>query len=126
MATPLLTPHWKVTDEKVEKAVQKIVEIGQPLKIILFGSYVLGETTTNSDLDILVVTSNEISDARRESVRIRHALRGISMPMDILVVPQSRWEELKHIPGLIYREAMTKGKVVYESRERTGSSRFTP
>lgn len=116
MATSLQTPFWKVTDEKVEEAIQKIVEISQPVKIILFGSYVRGETNDNSDLDIFVITSDDISDPRKESVRIRRALRGISMPMDILVVPQTRWDALKSLPGLIYREAMTKGKVVYESR----------
>ena len=34
------------------------------------------------------------------------------MPMDILVVPQSRWEELKDIPGLVYREALMNGKYI--------------
>jgi hypothetical protein len=37
--------------------------------------------------------------------------------MDILVVPERKWVELKDEPGLIYREAMRKGKVVYESKE---------
>ena len=126
MATTLLTPSWEVTSEKVEKAVQKIVEISQPLRIILFGSYVRGETTINSDLDILIITSNEIDNPRKESVRIRRALRGISMSMDILVVPQARWDEMKDLPGLIYQEALMKGKVVYESREQRKASRFTP
>ncbi len=30
-------PEWAVTPEKVERAVQKIVEVGKPRKIILFG-----------------------------------------------------------------------------------------
>ena len=37
------------------------------------------------------------------------------MPMEILVVPENKLEELIAIPGLIYKEAITKGKVVYES-----------
>ncbi len=115
MAISLPTPHWIVTDEKVKKAVQKIVEISQPVKVILFGSYVRGETTINSDLDILVITSDNISNSRKESVRIRRALRGISMPMDVLVIPQTRWDVMKEVPGLIYREVLMKGKVVYES-----------
>jgi hypothetical protein len=35
--------------------------------------------------------------------------------MDIIVVPESQWEALKEVPGLIYREAWTRGKVIYES-----------
>lgn len=107
---------WEVNAEKVDAAVRKIIEFCRPVKLILFGSYVRGETGINSDLDVLIVTRDEIENPRKESVRIRRALRGISMPMDILVVPQSRWEELKDAPGLIYREALTNGKVVYESR----------
>jgi hypothetical protein len=38
------------------------------------------------------------------------------MPMDILVVPQSRWERLKDVPGLIYRETARQGRIVYESK----------
>jgi hypothetical protein len=35
--------------------------------------------------------------------------------MDILVVPESKLQELVNVPGLIYREAMRDGEVVYES-----------
>lgn len=43
---------WEVTSENVETAIRKIIEISQPLKLILFGSYVRGDTDINSDLDI--------------------------------------------------------------------------
>ncbi|RJP20563.1 MAG: nucleotidyltransferase domain-containing protein [Candidatus Abyssobacteria bacterium SURF_5] len=106
---------WKITPEKVELAVRKIIEVVRPLKIILFGSYVRGAVTINSDLDILIITDDDVQDPRKESVRIRRALRGISMPMDILVVSRTQWEQLKDQPGMIYREALRKGEVVYES-----------
>ncbi len=106
---------WEVSPAKVEAAVRKIVEVSRPVKLILFGSYIRGETNVNSDLDVLVIARDEIGNPRKESVRIRRALRGISMPMDILVVPQSKWDELKDVPGLIYHEALRKGKVAYEA-----------
>lgn len=34
---------WQVTQEKVQAAIEKIVAISQPRKIILFGSYVRGK-----------------------------------------------------------------------------------
>jgi len=106
---------WEVNPEKISAAVRKIIEVSRPLKLILFGSYIRGEANIDSDLDVVVITPDNIENPRKESVRIRRALRGISMPMDILVVPYSKWEELKNLPGLIYREASMKGKVVYES-----------
>ena len=66
-------------------------------------------------IDILVVTGDEVVNTRKESVRIRRALRGISMPMDILVVPESKLRALASTPGLIYREALEQGEVVYKS-----------
>ncbi len=36
------------------------------------------------------------------------------MPMDILVIPEKRLEKLADTPGLVYREAVQHGKVVYE------------
>jgi uncharacterized protein len=110
-----MTMKWEITSEKVQKVINKIVEISNPRKLILFGSYVHGNQHIHSDLDILVVAGDEIDNPRKEGVRIRRALRGINMPMNILVVPENKLKELIAIPGLIYKEAVSKGKVVYES-----------
>jgi predicted nucleotidyltransferase len=108
---------WMVTPEKVKKAVSKIVETSNPRKVILFGSYVKGSMGINSDLDILVVATGDVENPRKESARIRRALRGISMPMDILVLPEGLLNEMTKSPGLIYWEAVNNGKVVYESTQ---------
>lgn len=107
--------NWEITAEKVEAVIRKIVEVSRPLKLILFGSYIRDQVHTNSDLDVMVITGDDIENPRHESVKIRRALREISMPMDILVVPWTKWNDLKDRPGLIYREALATGKVVYES-----------
>lgn len=108
-ASSLLTP------EKVQAAVQRIVETARPRRIILFGSYIRGTTNRNSDLDVLVIMDGEVENPRKESVRLRRALEGIMMPMDILVVSPRLVEELAESPGLIYREALRNGRIVYES-----------
>jgi predicted nucleotidyltransferase len=103
-----------VTPAKVEAAVKRLVEVGRPRKIILFGSYVRGTRHEDSDLDILVVTGDEVTEPHKESARLRRALDDILMAMDILVVPESIFRQLRNQPGLIYREACEQGKVVYE------------
>jgi len=110
-----MTASWLVTQEKVKIAVDKIVETARPHKVVLFGSYVRGEMHRHSDLDVLVITGDEIDNPRKESVRIRRALKGIMMPMDIIVVPESWLSEYADTPGLIYREALRNGRVVYDS-----------
>jgi predicted nucleotidyltransferase len=107
--------QWAVTPEKVQSAIRKIIEVGRPSKIILFGSYLRNDLHTHSDVDFLVVAPDDVKNPRKESVRIRRALRGISMPMDIIVVPETEWLHLKDLPGMIYREASQAGWVVYES-----------
>jgi predicted nucleotidyltransferase len=105
---------WAVTPEKVEAVVQRLIVVAHPRKIILFGSYVRGQTHRDSDLDVLVVTGDEVENPRAESVRLRDSVEDIDMPMDILVVPESKFNVLRDAPGLIYSEACEHGKVVYE------------
>jgi predicted nucleotidyltransferase len=110
-----MTIPWQVTHEKVKAAIDGIVAVSKPRKIILFGSYVRGAPGVHSDLDVLVVVSEPVDNPRRESIRIRRKLKGILMPMDILVISEDRLQELAEVPGLIYREALRNGKVAYES-----------
>jgi predicted nucleotidyltransferase len=112
-----MTVAWAVTPVKVDAAVQKIVSVGHPQKVILFGSMAKGSTHLHSDADFLVVTARDVASPRRESVRLRRALRGITMPMDILVISAQRLEELRNQPGLIYGEALRGGKVVYDAAD---------
>ena len=108
---------WVVTPEKVKAVVQRLVEVARPRKIIIFGSYVRGETNRDSDLDVLVVTGSDVINPRAESIRLRDCVDDIDMPMDIMVVPENKFNELKHTPGLIYQEAAEHGRVAYEQRD---------
>ncbi len=91
-----------------------------PKKIILFGSYVRDQVTRDSDLDVLVIADDGVANTRKESVRLRDAVGSIDMPMDILVVRESRFEALKDKVGLIYREASRTGHLVYEAQGEDG------
>jgi len=105
---------WAITPRKVEQAVQRLVEVGRPRKVILFGSYIRGETHRDSDLDVLVVTDDAVPNVRKESARLRHALRGIRLCVDVLAVREGDFNRLKDKIGMIYREAIRHGTVVYE------------
>ena len=92
-----------------------MIQIGRPRKITLFGSYIRGDATRDSDLDVLVVAGDEVESPRRERVCLRSSVSDINMPMDILVVPYGRFEALREKLGLIYRQPDRRGKAVYES-----------
>jgi predicted nucleotidyltransferase len=82
----------------------------------LFGSYARGKISEDSDLDVLIVAGDEVENTRRESVRLRGALKEIEMPIDIVVVRESTFQKLSDTPGLIYEEARRTGLLVYESK----------
>lgn len=110
-----MIPAWMVTPEKIDEAVRTLVQASRPQRVILFGSAARGTTHLHSDADFLVVTRQDVDSPRRESVRLRRALRGISMPMDIVVISEARLAQLADQPGLIYREAIRGGKVLYDA-----------
>ncbi len=79
---------WEITEEKVQAAIKRIIEVSSPVSVILFGSYVRGRIDIDSDLDVLVVVDESVKNCRQEGIRIRRALKGILIPMDIVVVRQ--------------------------------------
>ena len=86
----------------------------KPDKIILFGSYVYGEPTIDSDLDILVI-KNSYHNKWEEKSKIRKALKDIRISKDILVENEKFF--LTHstenwINTALY-DAMHKGEVLY-------------
>ena len=94
--------------------MKRLIEVAAPRKLYLFGSFVRDETNTDSDLDLLVVVDDSVIAPRRESLRLRQALRGIHMPFDVLVVTESFFNAHRDSPGLIYREIVETGRLVYE------------
>lgn len=107
-------PLWAVTPEKIQEAVRRIVEAAHPRKIILFGSHARGNAKTASDLDLLVV-EQEVVDRFSEIVRLHRALRGLILPVDILVISEKDWAEWGDTPGSVYYTARREGKVLYEA-----------
>ncbi len=98
-------------DDLLQEIVRRIVLEVQAEKIILFGSAARGEMGPDSDLDLLVITA---CDHRRNTARkIRRALFGIRVPIDIIVAKPEDIERYGDSIGLIYRPALREGKVLY-------------
>jgi len=112
--SPTTQPPWAVTTEKIQEAVQRIVEASRPLKVFIFGSQARGAGRTDSDLDLMVVLG-EVSDPVKESVRLRRVLKGLLMAVDVLVVDQAKFEYWRDTPGNVFYEAARGGKLIYEA-----------
>lgn len=97
----------------LDDMTRRIVERFHPDKIIVFGSYVRGEHTENSDLDILIVMPVEGSRRKRAN-EIDLTLADRVVPMDLIVVTPEQFDRQKDVIGTIVREAVRDGRVIYE------------
>ncbi len=98
----------------LNEVVRRIADTIRPEKIWLYGSHAYGTPHVDSDVDLLVLV--EQSDAP-SYIRAREAygvLKGLFFPAEIRVV--TREEFARHLDWVVSveREAMKKGRVVYE------------
>ena len=98
----------------ISEIIKRILDVTEPQRIILFGSAATGEMSKDSDIDLLVLESAP-GDIRKESVRIRQAVRGLGYPFDIIVMAAERFEESKNVIGGVAYPANKYGKVIYEA-----------
>ena|SRR5215212_3415704 len=105
---------WDVTPEKIEEAVRRIVQTAQPAKIIAFGSWARGDAREDSDLDLLVI-EQDVTDPIKESIRLRRVLKGLELPVDVLVASNEKFDYWRETPGHLYYEVAQEGKILYEA-----------
>ncbi|WP_028962904.1 nucleotidyltransferase domain-containing protein [Sulfobacillus thermosulfidooxidans] len=96
--------------------IQKMVRVGHPEAIVLFGSEANHTANDESDFDFLVIEQNA-GPPRQRAIKYQMALRPRIIPSDILVRTP---EELQHAVAEghpVIREILQKGRWVYgESR----------
>jgi predicted nucleotidyltransferase len=104
----------------ISEIVERLKETN-PEKIILFGSYAYGEPSDFSDLDILVVTADEIipssfEEKSRIYLKISKTISEIKkeFPVDLIVHTKPMHQRFIDNNSLFARELLIKGKVLYE------------
>ncbi len=90
-------------------------------KIILFGSFAMGTSNTDSDLDLIVVTSDpEIPDSF--SSRMKVVLRvnqyisdyKKKYPIDLVVYTKGMYQKFIELNSSFYKEISKTGRILYE------------
>ena len=97
----------------VEQVVRRLVAALNPRQIILYGSYVHGRPTPDSDLDFLVI-SDSTEPNYRQSQNARKVVGHVEMPVDVFVLPQQEFDETKNVIGGLAYVPAKYGVVVYE------------
>jgi predicted nucleotidyltransferase len=82
-----------------------------PARVILFGSYARGKATEDSDLDLMVI-EKEVPDKAAEYLRLRRAIGGIGVGVDVLVYSEEEVLRRGQVPGTLPYWAQKEGRVL--------------
>ena len=101
-----------VTEEILAEIVCRLVAALNPEKIILFGSYVYGSPSGDSDVDLLVIMQTTAKPADRY-VAASRAIRPRPFPLDILVKTPDEIARALAKGDRFIEEIVTRGRVLY-------------
>jgi uncharacterized protein len=105
-----------VTQEILAEIVRRLVAALDPEKIILYGSYVYGSPSDDSDVDLLVIMQTTARPADRY-VAVSHVIRPRPFPLDILVKTPGEIAGALAKGDRFIQEIVTQGRVLYARRD---------
>jgi predicted nucleotidyltransferase len=103
-----------VDETLLNEVVRRVLSVGRPDRIILFGSAATGQMTKDSDVDLLVIEPAPTNTHER-SVEIGEAVGDIGYPVDVIEMRTERFERTKRVIGGIAYPANKYGRVIYEA-----------
>jgi predicted nucleotidyltransferase len=95
----------------IHKFVADVAREFLPEKVILFGSYATGSAGAESDVDLLVVMSGDVSGARVSADIIRRLKP--TLPVELVVRSSRQIKERLALNDFFLREIMATGKELY-------------
>jgi uncharacterized protein len=101
-----------VTEELLATLVERILEVGAPQKIVLFGSRARTDARPDSDLDLLIIEESALPRFRR-APRYLRALTGIFPAKDVVVWTPAEIAEWSNVPTAFITTALREGRVLY-------------
>lgn len=97
----------------LQEITRRLVAEFEPEQIILFGSHAWGVPGDDSDVDLLVITTDNADRPAQRSTRAYRSLRGLMVPTDILVKTRAEVNRYRHVRASLESEALEHGKVLY-------------
>jgi predicted nucleotidyltransferase len=95
--------------------INRIVEVAEPERVVLFGSRARGDAVEDSDIDLLVIQETDLPRPHR-SLPLYRALRDVPCAKDILVYTSAEVEEYRGLPQSFLMTALREGRVVHDKQ----------
>ena len=101
-------------NDELRKIVSRIVDVYQPERVILFGSYAYGSPHADSDLDLLILKETDETPRQRRFV-IRKLLWQLPLDKAIepLVLTPAELEQRLRRKDQFIQEIVSRGHVLY-------------
>lgn len=110
----------KHLNQILDEIKTKFISVGID-KLVLFGSFAYGIPREDSDIDLLVVTSDDripqsFSEKSRLDITFSRLIDDIKsqVPIDLIVQTRGMHKKFVEKDSLFGREILTKGRVLYE------------
>ena len=100
-------------DPILREIVRRLIAAYHPDRIYLFGSRAKGETTADSDYDLLVVVADDAPVDRRRSRLAYEALRGTGAAADVLVWTREDFEARGPLRASLPHMVVAEGRLLY-------------
>lgn len=102
------------TDADIQRVVDLVVDLVQPLRVVLFGSGARGELRDGSDLDMMIVVPEGVDTLRTaQRLYVEMSRRREAVGVDLVVTTPVRYQARKDALGSVYREVARDGRELY-------------
>ena len=103
----------KLAPEIISELESRLTELLHPDDILLFGSYVKGNATKDSDVDIMVIMPNGSEAGRQRTIEARRYIQDIfydrNLAFDLVMRTQEAFDRYKHRQGTLQYEIAQHG-----------------
>ena len=117
--------HLQPTQEKVNEAIALAVEVMQPSRVFVFGSWARGDVRWDSDLDMaILLPDSDTRNIRELQGELHRQLDSIPMSIDLLIATESYAERMTDPVNGLFHDIFAEGQLVYDSQQ-TASGHVT-
>ena len=103
------------TEEEIIEIANKIVQVINPSKVFLFGSYAKKTATIKSDLDLLVVMESKLPSQKRVA-NIKSLISGYAIPVNVVVYTPSEIEAQRENKYSFISSVLSSSREIYSEK----------
>ena len=102
-----------ITKKIINEVKKRLVKTYDPIAIYLFGSYVWGKPTPDSDLDLLIVVEKSTEKSFKRSIPGHDALFGLGISKDLIIYTKEEFAKYSDDITTLGYKIKRDGELIY-------------